>query len=212
MRRFRDRREAGAALAAHLTHHSESRPLVLGIPRGGVVVAAEVASVLAGSLDVVVARKIGSPWSPELALGAVAPDGVALIDKEMAARLGVDEEELQPEAERQLAELQRREELYRGGRSLEIEGRVVIVVDDGVATGATLRAVIGFVARQNAAFLSCAVPVGPPSTIGLIATEVDEVVCPLQPVRFRAVGDWYDDFSQTTDSEVLALLEQARAG
>jgi putative phosphoribosyl transferase len=212
MRRYSNRREAGAELAGHLAHHVGSDPLVLGIPRGGVVVAAEVASALDGSLDVVVARKIGAPWSPELALGAVAPDGVPLIDREMAARLGVFEDELRPETERQLEELRRREELYRGGRPLDIEERVVIVVDDGVATGATLRSVIGYVDRQGARFLSCAVPVGPPSTIGLIAIEVDEVVCPLQPPRFRAVGDWYRDFSQTTDAEVLSLLEAGRSG
>ncbi len=212
MRRYSDRREAGAALATHLTHHAGSDPLVLGIPRGGVVVASEVASALGGLLDVVVARKIGAPFSPELALGAVAPDGVPFIDREMASRLGVSEDDLRPETERQLVELKRREELYRGGRRLDIGGRTVIVVDDGVATGATLRAVIGYVARQGARFLSCAVPVGPPSTIDLIATEVDEVVCPLQPPRFRAVGDWYEDFSQTTDAEVLALLEAGHAG
>ncbi len=212
MQRYSDRQEAGAVLATHLAHHAGSNPLVLGIPRGGMVVASVVASALGGSLDVVVARKIGAPWSPELALGAVAPDGVPLIDREMASRLGVGEEDLGPETERQLEELRRREELYRGDRSLEIRGRVVIVVDDGVATGATLRAVVGFVARQDAAFLSCAVPVGPPSTIGLIATEVDEVVCPLQPLRFRAVGDWFDNFSQTTDAEVLALLEAGQHG
>ena len=204
--RFRDRVEAGRVLVEHLGHHRGSDPLVLGIPRGGVVVAAEVAGALDGTLDVVVARKIGSPWSPELAIGAVAPDEVPLVNEEMTRRLGVTADELDAEVIRQTAELRRRQAAYRGDRPLELTGRTVIVVDDGVATGATLRAVLAFVRRQEPALLSCAVPVGPPSTIDLISSEVDEMVCPMQPLRFRAVGEWYDDFSQTTDAEVLTLL------
>jgi len=204
--RYRNRVEAGRALVEHLSHHRGSDLLVLGIPRGGVVVAAEVAAGIDGTLDVVVARKIGSPWSPELAIGAVAPDGVPLVNEEMTRRLGVTARELDAEVARQVAELRRRQAAYRGERPLEMAGRTVIVVDDGVATGATLRAVLAFVRRQEPSLLSCAVPVGPPSTIDLIASEVDEMVCPTQPMRFRAVGEWYDDFSQTTDDEVLALL------
>jgi putative phosphoribosyl transferase len=204
--RFRDRYAAGEALVEHLGHHREADPLVLGIPRGGVVVAAVVARELDGDLDVAVARKLGAPWSPELAIGAVAPDGVPLVNEDMVRRLGVTPEELENEVARQVAELRRRQEVYRGDRPLDVPGRTVIVVDDGVATGATLRAVLAYVRRLDPGFLSCAVPVGPPPTIDLIASEVDEVVCPLQPERFRAVGEWYGDFGQTGDDEVLELL------
>ena len=203
---FRDRIEAGRVLVEHLEHHRGAEPLVLGIPRGGVVVAAAVARGISGELDAVVARKLGAPWSPELAIGAVAPDGVPLVNEDIVGRLGVTPEELELEVTRQVAELRRRQAVYRGDRPLLVSGRTVIVVDDGVATGATLRAVLAYVRRQEPALLSCAVPVGPPSTIDLIASEVDEVVCPLQPMRFRAVGEWYHDFAQTEDAEVLALL------
>jgi putative phosphoribosyl transferase len=208
MRRYRDRRAAGRELAEGLAHHRESDVLVLGIPRGGVVVAAEVVEALGGSLDAVVARKLGSPWSPELAIGAIAPDGVPLVDEGMVERLGVSAAELEDEVHRQLAELQRRQTAYRGDRPLEVQGRRVVVVDDGVATGATLRAVLRYVGRLGPELLSCAVPVGPPATIDLLAADVDEIVCPLQPARFRAVGEWYDDFAQTDDVEVLDLLHR----
>lgn len=177
---------------------------MLGVPRGGVVVAAEVAVALEGELSVVVARKIGAPLSPELAIGAVAADGGRVVDELLASRLGVTESDLDVLAERAAARVRRT--LAVLGEHPEVSGRRVVVVDDGVATGATLRAALGYVRRLGPEWLVCAVPVGPPSTVDLIAAEVDEVVCPLQPEHFRAVGEWYRDFTQTSDEEVGALL------
>lgn len=178
---------------------------MLGIPRGGIVVAAEVAEVLDGELGMVLAAKVGAPWSRELAIGAVAPDGVPLLDDEMITRMRLDPAEVDDEVARSLAELERRRSVY-GADAPPVEGRVVVVVDDGVATGATLLASLGYVRRLEPERLVCAVPVGPPLTIDRIAYEVDEVVCPMQPDRFRAVGEWYDDFGQTSDDEVVELL------
>jgi len=206
---FPDRTQAGRRLAGYLSHHHDHDPLVLGIPRGGVVLAAEVAGALDGDFGVVIARKIRAPFSSELAIGAVAPDGVPMLDDLMVQRLGLTEEAVAEATAAAHEEVRARQARYPDVDS-RIEGRVVIVVDDGVATGSTLRAALGYVKRRGAAFVSCAVPVGPPRTIDLIATEVDEIVCPLQPDRFRAVGEWYDDFGQVTDAEVEELL-RARA-
>jgi predicted phosphoribosyltransferase len=203
--RYRDRVDAGRALGGLLVHLHGNRPLVLGIPRGGIVVAAEVAEVLEGDLGLVLAAKVGTPWSRELAIGAVAPDGVPMLDDAMIGRMRLDPAEVDDEVARSLAELERRRTAY-GATEPEVAGRVVVVVDDGVATGATLQAALGYVRRLGPERLVCAVPVGPPVTIDHIAYQVDEVVCPLQPDHFRAVGEWYDDFGQTTDAEVLALL------
>jgi putative phosphoribosyl transferase len=203
---YRDRREAGGVLAEALAHHRSADPLVLGVARGGVVVAAVVAKALGGTLDVVVARKVGAPFSPELALGAVADGGVSIIEREMADRLGVAEAELEEAIHRARTELAQRQSRYRGDASPGIAGRTVIVVDDGVATGATLRAALRSVRNEGPAHLVCAVPVGPPSTVDLLIDDADEVVCPLQPLRFRAVGEWYRQFDQTSDAEVLGLL------
>jgi putative phosphoribosyl transferase len=203
--RYRDRIDAGRSLGGLLIHLRGANPLILGIPRGGVVVAAEVAGILDGELGMVIAAKVGAPWSHELAIGAVAPDGVILLDDPMIARMRLDPADVAVEVGRAVVELERRREAY-GFDTPDIAGRVVVVVDDGVATGATLRAVVASVRSHDPERLVCAVPVGPPATIDLLAYEVDEVVCPLQPERFRAVGEWYDDFGQTTDEEVIALL------
>lgn len=196
-------------LAEHLAHHRGSHPLVLGIPRGGVVVAAEVAAALGGSLDVVAALELGSPGSPELAIGAVAPEGVVLVEEHLVTRLGLTAEDLAVEVRRRTADVRRLQEGYRRAPGPGAAGRTVVVVDDGVATGITLRAVLAFVRRGEPGLLVCAVPVGPPATIDLIAAEVDEVVCPLQPLRMRSVGEWYEDFGEIGDAEVAALLEAA---
>lgn len=201
---YRDRRHAGRELASHLAHHRRARPLVLGVPRGGIVVAEQVAAALGGELAAVVARKIGAPMSPELAIGAVAADGGRIIDEVLAARLGLGEPEVAELADRAAQEVRRA--LADFGGHPPVSGRTVIVVDDGVATGATLRAALGYVRRSDPSWLACAVPVGPPATIDVIAHEVDEVVCPLQPDRLRAVGEWYRDFSQVSDRLVAELL------
>jgi putative phosphoribosyl transferase len=202
--RYRNRRDAGAALAGHLTHLSAERPMVLGIPRGGVEVAAPVAEALRGDLGVVHAAKVGAPGHPELAVGAVDAGGSPLLDEIMIRRVGASQSDIEESVERAVAEVRRRQEVFGG--SPPIEGRTVIVVDDGVATGATLRAALAFVRRAGAARLVCAVPVGAPATIDLVTGEVDEMVCPLVPDGLRSVGEWYDDFAQTTDARVLELL------
>lgn len=188
----------------------DDRPVVLGVARGGVPVAAAVAAACGGTLDVVVARKLGAPLNPELAIGAVAADGEPLIDFSLVRRLGVDEAYLRQEAVRQQEEVARRVAEYRAGRPApDVEDRVTIVVDDGVATGSTLIAVLRWVRRLRPRRLICAVPVGPPDTVQRLASECDEVVCPMQPRAFSAVGLWYEDFTQVPDAEVRRALQSA---
>ena len=202
---YRDRVAAGRSLGGLVAHLTGTDPLVLGIPRGGVVVAAEVATVIDGEVGFVLATKVGAPFSRELAIGAVAPDGVALLDEEMIRRMGLDPTDVEREVATSLAELRRRQEVF-GADVPRVADRVVVVVDDGVATGATLRAALGYIRRLEPRYLACAVPVGPPATVDVLAFEADEVVCPVQPDLFRAVGEWYDAFPQTPDDEVIALL------
>ncbi len=210
MNGFTDRRDAGVVLAAALVHHRGA--LVLGIPRGGVVVAAVVAEALRGRLDIAIARKVGSPSNPELAMGAVGVDGVPLLDDSIINALGVDDATVAAAVQRETAEALRRLAAYRGDTPPpHIAGETVIVVDDGVATGATMKAVLAEVRRQRPSTLVCAVPCGPPSTIRELEALADEVVCPIQPIAFMAVGQWYRDFTQTTDDEVLELLQPGRA-
>ncbi len=207
MRGYRDRQEAGRALAAELAAHRGSATLVLAVPRGGVTVGAEVARALDAELDVIVARKLGTPFNPELAMGAVAGDGVPFVDRRLVERLGVPDESVTAEAKRQAEEVRRREAAYRGDRpEPDVAGRTVIVVDDGVATGATLRVALAAVRRRDPGWLVCAVPVGPADTLGRLGDEADEVVCPLRPRHFMAVGEWYRDFHQVGDDEVCRLL------
>jgi predicted phosphoribosyltransferase len=191
-------------LAGLLGHLAGSDPLVLGIPRGGVVVAAVIARALGGELGVLTAVKVRAPHNPELAVGAVTPDGAAHLDESLLAALGVDESARQLVVAAAVAEVQRRQAVF--GPVPTTTGRTVVVTDDGVATGATLRAALDHAARSGPARLVCALPVGPPETIAGLASVVDEMVCPLQPRWFGAVGEFYADFSQVSDAEVLALI------
>lgn len=209
--RFADRLEAGRRLAERLQPWKEKNPLVLGLPRGGVPVAWEVARALDAPLDVAVARKIGAPGQPELGIGAIAP-GVTVIDESMLLLLGLRDRDLQATIEDETAELHRRLLLYRGvDRLPEIQGRTVLLVDDGLATGVTTRAASRSLRRLHPAELVLAVPVCAPESAASLRTEVDELICLHRPEAFHAVGLWYDDFTQTSDREVLALLERRRA-
>jgi putative phosphoribosyl transferase len=207
---FRDRRDAGRRLAEHLRAFAEERPIVVGLPRGGVPVAYEVARALAAPLDVLIVRKIGHPMQPELGLGALGEDGTLLLDKAGLQALGIHEDDLKPLVEREQRELGRRRALYRGTReALEVGGRTVLLVDDGVATGGTARAAARILVARGAAKVVLAVPVGPPGVEDRFAGEVDEVVCLEQPASFFAVGQAYEVFGQTTDEEVTRVLAAA---
>ena len=209
---FRDRADAGRALAARLGHLAgRDDVLVLGLPRGGVPVASEIASALGAPLDVLVARKLGAPGHSELAMGAVAPGGVRVLHHAVVRALGVPPEVVDHVARREEAEVARREESYRKGRPpLDVAGKAVVVVDDGLATGSTMRAAVAALRTLGPRRIVVAVPVGAQETCAQLATEADEVVCLEMPAGFRAVGQWYDDFSQTTDDEIRALLALSR--
>ena len=205
---FADRREAGERLAQAL-RHLEPNALVLAIPRGGVIVGDVVARELGVPLDVVVPRKVGAPGNPELAIGAVAP-GIRVLDTRMVRALGVSERYLEREIATQEAEIDRRQQAYRGGRpSQPVSGRVAVVVDDGVATGSTAVAAVRWARAQGAQRVVLAVPVAPPQTIDRLRAEADEVVALETPQPFLAVGEWYRDFDQTTDEQVVSALARS---
>jgi predicted phosphoribosyltransferase len=209
--RFRDRVDAGRRLAERLSSYA-GRPdvIVLGLPRGGIPVAYEVARALGAPLDVFVVRKLGWPIQPELAMGAIASGGVIVLNEEVIEMVGAGRELIESVADEERRELARREREYRGDRPPpSIRGRTVILVDDGLATGSTMRAAARAVREQDPARLVIAVPVGAPETCESLRAEADEVVCVLQPPFFQAVGLWYDRFEQTTDAEVRRLLEDA---
>jgi predicted phosphoribosyltransferase len=221
---YADRDEAGrvlgAAVAAHLhgcpPGDGRAAPLVLALPRGGVPVGRWVAEAVGGHLDLVVARKIGAPWQPEFGLGAVTADGPALLDEELLRRLDLDPAELVPVVERERAEARRRLARYRGGRPAPVvAGRLVVVVDDGLATGATARAALRSLRAAGPAALLLAVPVGAPESVEALRGEADAVICPRRPLDFRAVGYWYRRFDQLADADVdhaLAAPAQVTGG
>lgn len=208
---FRNRADAGRALGERLAAYAGRPNLrILGLPRGGIPVAFEVAKSLDAPLDVFVVRKLGVPGHEELAMGAIATGGVRIVNQDVVSALGVSKETLDRVAEAEQAELVRREDAYRGSRPpLDVRGATVILVDDGLATGATMRAAVAAVRRQQPARVVVAVPVAAPATRDEFTREVDEIVCVATPDPFLAVGRFYDDFSQTTDGEVHDLLERA---
>jgi putative phosphoribosyl transferase len=208
---FQDRAEAGRALGRALQRLRGRKALVLGIPRGGVPVAAEVAREIEADLDVAVAKKVGAPGYPELAAGAVAADGTEYVNRDVIAELGVEPAWLREEVRRKAAEARLRESELRAGRpAIPVEGRVVVLVDDGLATGATMRACLRSLRKRRPERLVVAVPVGAAPTCAELASEADEVVCLAQPEPFLAVGVHYRQFGQTSDEEVAELLERAR--
>ncbi|HMH41694.1 MAG TPA: phosphoribosyltransferase [Gaiellaceae bacterium] len=209
--RFRDRAHAGRVLArALLAYAGRDDVVVLALPRGGVPVAAELARALGAQLDVFVVRKLGLPGHEELAMGAVAPGGVLILDDRLVRGLGIPDEVLQETVEKELRELERREAAYRAGRPpLDLEGKTVILVDDGLATGATMRAAALALRKYRPARVVVAVPVASAETCDEFRADVDEIVCALTPSPFHAVGLWYDDFSQTSDEEVRELLRDS---
>jgi predicted phosphoribosyltransferase len=202
---FSDRREAGRKLGEALGQRPGA--LVLGIPRGGVVVAAEAAKATGGTLDVVVPRKLGAPINPELGIGAVAPDGTTVLDERLVRTLGVSDDYIETEVAGQLEEIRRRQEIYRAGRPpLEIAGRDVIVVDDGIATGGTAEVALRSLKSQGARSVTLAVPVAPAESVARLGELADEVVVLATPEPFAAVGQWYAHFNQVSDDEVLEAL------
>ncbi len=210
--RFQNRPDAGRRLAAELAAYAH-RPdvIVLALPRGGVPVGYEVARGLDASLDVFVVRKLGLPWQEELAMGALASGGVRILDENLIRIAHVSAEDLRRVTEVEQAELARRERQYRGERPFpDIAGKTVILVDDGLATGSTMRAAVAALRLERPARIVVAVPVAAPETCAAFRDVADEIVCAETPEPFHAVGLWYEDFSQTSDTEVHELLERAR--
>jgi len=211
MIRFRNRVEAGQRLAAELKEHRGQGIVVVAIPRGGVVVGYEVALELGAPLDIVVPRKIGAPGNPEFAIGAVTEDGTRVLNEQTIGMLGVPKAYIERVTEDEIAEIKRRVTTYRLGAEPEtLTGRTVIIVDDGLATGATMRAAVASMRKKGASKIVVAVPVAPPDTVRELSKDVDKVVCPVVYEPFYAIGQFYDDFSQVEDDEVIRLLGLSR--
>jgi putative phosphoribosyl transferase len=208
---FTDRIDAGKKLALELKDFSGKKGIVLAIPRGGVVVGYMIAKSLNLPLDLIIPRKIGAPDNPELAIGAVAEDGTVILDEKLISYIGASQEYVKAETERQKREIERRLKLYRQDVSYpSLMGLDVIVVDDGIATGSTMKAALASVKNRGAVSVTVAVPVGPPSTIKELNKIADLVVCLYTPEFFQAIGQFYADFSQTTDKKVIELLKESK--
>jgi putative phosphoribosyl transferase len=202
-----NRIEAGRALAQNLRGFAGPETIILGIPRGGVIVAAEVAKLLKLPLDVLVTRKLGAPSNPELGIGAIAPDGQAIVDQGLMKYLNVSDEYLEREKALQLAELKRREDLYKGNEaSSDWTGKTLILIDDGIATGATIKAAALYARRRGAKHIVISAPVAPPDTAERLLDAADDFIFIDTPEYFPAVGAFYEDFSQTSDDEVREAL------
>ena len=208
-KQFRDRREAGRLLAKQLKLNYTNRPdvLVLGLPRGGVPVAYEVAKVLHAPLDICIVRKLGTPGHKELAMGAISTGGIMLLNEDLVRSLKISQKAIEQVAVKEWQELERRDRLYRGSRPVpDLGHRTIILVDDGIATGSTLKAALSTIKQQQPKRIVVAVPVAPPDVCKELKEEVDEVVCLLTPEWLYSISLWYDDFSPTTDEEVRNLL------
>jgi putative phosphoribosyl transferase len=212
MSHFTDRRHAGRVLASALgKYRGRTDVIVLALPRGGVPVAYEVAHALGAPLDVLVVRKLGVPGHEELAMGALASGGLCVLNDEVVRSFGITKEEIFEAARAENHELGRRDRTYRGDRApAEVTGRTVILVDDGLATGSTLRVAIRALRQLEPAWIAAAVPVAPPDTCSEMSDEADDMVCAITPEPFHSVGLWYEDFTQTSDEEVHDLLQAAR--
>jgi putative phosphoribosyl transferase len=211
--RFVDRRDAGQRLAARLLPFAPEQPVVVALPRGGVPVAVEVARALDAPLEVLAVRKLGAPGNPELAVGAVAEDGTGVLDRRSIARLGMSPAMLEATINEESRELRRRVRRYRGGRApLRLVDRLVIVVDDGLATGLTNLAAVRALRKRNVRRIVVAVPVGTSDSVAMLGEEADDVVCVQVPDVLLSVGSWYRNFVAVTDEQVLALLASASAG
>jgi predicted phosphoribosyltransferase len=210
---FRDRADAGRRLAERLEQYRTASPVVFAIPRGGVPVGVEIARHLGTELDVVVARKLGAPFQPELAIGAVTADGGRFLNQDVLRELGVDEAYLAQVTKQQLEEARRREERFRAGRPpANVSGRTALLVDDGLATGATMRAAARSLRQRQPARLVVAVPVGSRQACAALREDADDVVCLAEPEPFYAIGPYYHTFEQVEDSEVITLLRQQATG
>jgi putative phosphoribosyl transferase len=211
---FADREEAGRLLASELLRFKDQQPVVLALPRGGVPVAVEVADALHAPLDLILVRKIGAPWQPELAIAAVV-DGdrpETVVNQAIVDQFGIGDSYLKEQEARQLAEIERRRQLYLADRPRAgLAGRTAIITDDGIATGATMQAALHAIRRTQPKYLVLAVPVAPPDTIERLRREVDEVVCLLRPAAFGAISLFYADFHQITDDEIVGMLDRTAA-
>ncbi len=208
---FADRREAALLLSERLAEYATRHPVILGIPRGGIVIADTIANELQADLDVVLTRKLGAPGNPELAVGAVSEHGETLLDSRIAGAVGANDEYIEREKARQLAEIEKRRDQYRSVLpKVPLQGRTVIVVDDGIATGATMRASIWAARAEGAVEVAIAAPVGAPDSVEMLREEADQVVCLLVPEYLYAIGQFYLDFQQVSDEEVMSILKAHR--
>lgn len=209
--RFKDRNEAGSRLAARLTWLKDEKTIVLAIPRGGVVVADVIAESIGAVLDVIVPRKLGAPYNPELAIGAVMHDGSSYINEYVINVLRIDQEYVREEIEVQVKEIERRLAIFRGSSSYDLNGKNVVLVDDGIATGATMMVAILWVKKQKPKMVALAVPVAPNEVVRKLNEMVDRCVVLHTPIEFGAVGEFYEDFSQISDEEVINTLRKYRS-